>query len=205
MMKIALFGATRGVGFQVLQQALDQGHTVHALVRNPAKMSVTHQNLVVFPGDVRQPEPVSACVAGCDAVVCALGTAQGDEPVEAVGTRTILQAMQAHGVRRIAVVTSLGVGDSKDQVPMFFKMLMKTALRKAMAAKEEQERLVRESGLDWTIVRPGGLTNGPATGTYAFGMDKSLVAGQVARADVAEFVLRQLTDDTYLRQAPAIT
>lgn len=204
-MKIALFGATGGTGAQVLQQALASGHVVHALVRNPAKVSQTHENLILFPGDVRQQEPVNACVAGCDAVVCSLGTPQGEEPVEAEGTRVILQAMHDHGVRRLVVVTSIGVGDSKDQVPFFFKMLMKTALRKVMAVKEEQERLVRESSLDWIIVRPGGLTNGPATGNYNSGLDKSIVAGQVSRADVAEFVLRQLTDDTYLRQAPAIT
>lgn len=204
-MKIALIGATRGIGLQVLQQALAQGHTVHALVRNPAKISQTHENLTLFTGDARRPADVEACVAGCDAVICALGTSQGEEPVEVEGTRAILQAMRSQGVRRLIVVTSIGVGDSKDQVPMFFKVLMKTALRKVMAAKEEQERLVKESGLDWVIVRPGGLIDGPPTGQYRHGLDKSIIAGQVRRSDVAAFVLQQLTDDTYLRQTPAIT
>ncbi len=204
-MKIALFGATGGTGFQVLQQALTQGHTIHALVRNPATFAQTHPNLVVFPGDVRQQQPVTECVAGAEAVICTLGTRQGEEPVEVAGTRTILQAMQSHHVRRLIVVTSIGVGDSKDQVPTFFKLLMKTALRKVMAAKEEQERLVTQSGLDWVIVRPGGLTNGSLTGRYTFGVEKSIMAGQVARADVADFVLKQLADDTFLHQTPAVT
>lgn len=204
-MKIALFGATGGTGSQILQQALHQGHTIHALVRNPANFAQTHPNLMVFPGDVRQQKPVNDCVAGAEAVICALGTRQGEEPVEVAGTRTILQAMQAHGLKRIIVVTSIGVGDSKDQVPAFFKLLMKTALRKVMAAKEEQEQLVKQSGLDWVIVRPGGLTNGPPTGRYTYGLEKTITAGQVARADVADFVLSQLSDDTFLRQTPAIT
>ncbi|MCA9977604.1 MAG: SDR family oxidoreductase, partial [Anaerolineales bacterium] len=138
-------------------------------------------------------------------VICTLGTRQGDEPVEAQSARLIVQAMQQHGVLRLIVVTSLGVGDSRDQVPGFFKVLMKTALRKVMAAKEEQERVVKESGLDWVIVRPGGLTDGPLNGRYTFGLDKSIMAGQVTRADVADFVLRQLTDDTFLHKTPAIT
>ncbi len=204
-MKIALFGATGGTGSHVLTQALDQGHTVHALARTPEKLTQTKDRLIVFPGDVRQQEPVSACVAGTDAVICVLGTRQGDDPVEVEGTRTILQAMNTHGVRRIVVVTSIGVGDSKNQVPTFFKLLMKTALRKVMAAKEEQEQLVKESGLDWVIVRPGGLTDDSATGSYTFGVEKSIMAGQVARANVADFVLRQLTDDTFLHHTPAIT
>ncbi len=204
-MKIALFGATGGTGSHVLRQALDQGHTVHALVRNPANFAQSHQNLVVFPGDVLQQKPVSDCMAGTEAVICVLGTRQGDDPVEAEGTRVILQAMQTLGAQRLVVVTSIGVGDSKNQVPTFFKLLMKTALRKVMAAKEEQERLVKDSGLDWIIVRPAGLTDGPATGNYTFGVDKSLMAGQVSRTDVADFVLKQLTDDTFLHQTPAIT
>jgi uncharacterized protein YbjT (DUF2867 family) len=84
-------------------------------------------------------------------------------------------------------------------------MLMRTVLRKAMEDKERQEALVKASGLDWIIVRPGGLTDGPATGHYQAGLDPKISAGQVSRADVAAFVLQQLTDDTYLRQAPAIT
>ena len=90
-------------------------------------------------------------------------------------------------------------------MPFAFKMLMNTVLKKAMDDKERQEALVKASGFDWIIVRPGGLTNGPATGSYKAGVDVKLTAGQVSRADVAAFVLLQLDDDTYLHQAPAIT
>lgn len=205
MMKIALFGATGGTGREVLQQALAAGYDVKVLARTPANLNKNDDNLSVIAGNVLKPEPVQECVAGTDAVICVLGTRQGDEPVEAAGTAQIIEAMQTEGVRRLVVVTSLGVGDSKKQVPMFFRALMKTVLRKVMAAKEEQEKLIQESGLDWIIVRPGGLTDGPKTGSYTAGLDKSITGGQVARADVADFVLKQLHEDTFLRQTPAIT
>jgi hypothetical protein len=112
--------------------------------------------------------------------------------------------MQKQGIKRLVVVSALGVGDSQEQVSLPFKMMMKTVLRKAYEDKERQEEIVRESGLDWVIVRPGGLTNGAATGDYEYGLDPSIGGGQVSRADVADFVLQQLTDDTFLHQTPAI-
>ncbi|HYN78981.1 MAG TPA: SDR family oxidoreductase [Lamprocystis sp. (in: g-proteobacteria)] len=209
-MNIALFGATGGTGRQVLAQALGQGHRIQALARTPASLTgdqtVGDQgHLTVIAGDVLDPNPVNACIHGTDAVICVLGTRPGGTPIEATGTAVILAAMQRQGVRRLIAVTSMGVGDSKDQVPLFFKVLMQLALKKVMAAKEEQERLIQASRLDWTIVRPGGLTDGARTGTYRSGTDKSLIAARLTRADVADFVLQQLTDDRYLHQAPTVT
>jgi uncharacterized protein YbjT (DUF2867 family) len=102
-------------------------------------------------------------------------------------------------------VTSLGVGDSREQVSAEFRQAMDTVLQPIIAAKTEQERLIRASGLDWTIVRPGGLSDGPRTGDYRSGTDPTLIAGLISRADVAEFVLRQLSDTTYLHRCPAVT
>ena len=120
------------------------------------------------------------------------------------GTQNIIDCMKKQEIKRLVVVTALGVGDTRERVSLSFKMLMKTVLRKAYEDKERQEQFVRESGLDWIIVRPGGLTNGPATGEYEFGLDPAIGGGQVSRADVAAFVLQQLTDDTFLHQTPAI-
>lgn len=203
-MKIALFGGTGGTGREVLLQALEQGHRVQALARTPARLPAGRDGLTVIPGDVLAPPAVAACVAGADAAICVLGT-RGGEPIEARGTQVILAAMQAQGVRRLIAVTSLGVGDSRDQIPFFFKVMMQLGLRKIMAAKEEQERLIRQSDLDWTIVRPGGLTDGPRTGNYVYGLQKDLVARRISRADVAEFVLLQLADDRFVRQTPAVS
>jgi putative NADH-flavin reductase len=203
-MNIALFGATGGTGRQVLQQALAQGYEVRALVRDLAKLPGDRHGLAIV-GDCLDQRAVNDCVQGTDAVICVLGTHPGGQPIEAVGTRNILTAMQTAGVRRLIAVTSMGVGDSADQMAFLFRILMKITLKKVMEAKEEQERLIRASDLDWTIVRPGGLTDGPRTGTYSAGVEKSIRARRVSRADVAEFVLKQLTDDRFVRQTPAIS
>jgi len=205
-MKLAVFGATGGTGRQVVEQALAAGHHVTALVRDPAKLGLNQPALTVKRGNVLEPEDVFNTVSGTDAVIVSLGsTSNNPDSVVSQGTANVVDAMQKAGVARLIVVTSLGVGESKDQVPFFFKALMATALRKTMQDKEAQEKLVKASGLDWTIVRPGGLTDGPRTGQYRYGLDPKLVAGQVSRADVAEFVLKQLTDTQFLRKAPAIT
>lgn len=206
-MHVAVFGATGGTGQQVVRQALAAGHRVTALVRNPDKLEVKHENLAVVVGDVLDTAKVEETLANADAVVVSLGnTPNNPDYIVSKGTQVIVDAMQRLGrPKRIVVVSSLGVGESKDQVPLAFKMLMKTVLKKPMEDKERQEAIVKASGLDWTIVRPGGLTDGPATGKYRAGLDPKIVAGQVSRADVAAFVLQQLTDDTYLHKAPAIT
>lgn len=203
-MHIALFGATGGTGQQILTQALAQGHTVTALARDPSRLPA-QPGLATVGGNVLDPVAVATCLKGSEAVVCVLGSHGNKKPIEAQGTQHILAAMRETGVRRIVVVTSLGVGDSREQIPFLFRIIMDISLKSIMAAKEEQERLVKASGLDWTIVRPGGLMDGPRTGTYRFGVDRALKSGRIARADVADFVLRQLTDETFLHQTPAVT
>jgi uncharacterized protein YbjT (DUF2867 family) len=203
-MRIALFGATGGTGTQVLEQALAAGHEVKALARDPAKVRV-RDGVTVVAGDVLEQAATNRCVEGVDAVICVLGTKPGNEPIEAAGTERILAAMAEHGVRRLVAVSSMGVGDSKDQVAFAFRIIMNLTLKRIMQAKEEQERLIMASDTDWTIVRPGGLTDGPLTGAYRAGTDKAIKAKRVSRADVADFVLKQLGEDSYLRQAPAIS
>ena len=203
-MKIALFGATGGTGQQVLSQGLAKGYTFRALARSPEKV-VREEGVEVIAGDVRDATAVERCLAGADAVICVLGSHGSAEPIEAEGSKQIIAGMQEVGIKRLIAVTSMGVGDSREQVPAFFRVIMQLTLKKIMAAKEVQEQLIRDSGLDWTIVRPGGLTDGPATGAYRSGTDKSIKATRVSRADVADFVLRQLLDERYLRQAPAVS
>ena len=203
-MQLAVFGGSQGIGLNCIQQALAHGHRVTALARTPAKITLTHPNLTLIAGDVLDAEAVARVVAGQDAVINSLGaTADNPDDICTQGTRRILAAMQQHGVRRLITVTALGVGDSYDSVPLFFKAIIKTALRKAYADKESQERLIMGSDRDWIIVRPGGLSDDPATGNYRLGHD--VRAGRVSRADVAAFVLTQLSDDAYLRQAVGIS
>ncbi len=205
-MKIALFGATGGAGQQIIAQALESGHVIQALVRDPARLSHQNPNLSLITGDVLDPAAVAQTLAGTDAAIVSLGnTANNPDWIVSNGTQVIIEAMKQRGPRRLIVISSLGVGDSKDQVPFAFKMLMKTVIKKPMEDKERQEQIVRASGLEWTIIRPGGLTNGPRTGNYRSGLDPKISAGQVSRADVAAFTLRQLDDTAFLHQAPAIT
>ncbi|MFZ4661951.1 MAG: NAD(P)-dependent oxidoreductase [Caldilineaceae bacterium] len=205
-MKLTIFGATGGTGAQVLQQALAAGHIVTILARDPAKVTTQNPHLTVVAGNVLNQSDVEKALAQAETVVCSLGNT-GNNPADVVsaGTQQIVNAMQRRGIKRLIVVSSLGVGDSKNQVPFFFKVLAATVLRKTMKDKEAQEALVRASGLDWTIVRPGGLTDGPRTGGYRFGTDASLTAGQVTRADVADFILRELERNEFVRMTPAIT
>lgn len=203
-MKLVVFGATGGTGQQIVSQALAAGHAVAALVRDPAKMTVQHAHLTLIQGNVLDRVAVDRALAGADAVFISLGnTANNPNQIVSAGTAVVLDAMKSAGVKRVIVISSLGVGDSKDQVPLFFKALIVTALRNAFQDKEAQEKLVMGSELDWTIIRPGGLTDGPATGAYRAGLDRS-IGGQVARADVAAFALAQLASDDYLHKTPAI-
>lgn len=203
-MRIAVFGATGGTGRQVVEQALAQGHQVSALVRDPTKLE-PRDGLTLHTGDVMDTEVTARCIQGADAVVCVLGSRGSKTPIEAVGTEVILQAMQAQGVRRLIAVTSMGVGDSRSQINPAFRVIMDLTLKPIMQAKEAQEQLIQSSALDWTIIRPGGLTDGPPTGQYRHGLDRSIKGGRISRADVAAFVLKQIYDLTYLHQTPAVT
>lgn len=204
-MRIAVFGATGGTGRQIVEQALAAGNAVSVLVRDRTKLNITGALLSVVDGNVLNADDVAKTVQGADAVIVSLGnTANNPDMVVSQGTALIVQAMQKLGVRRLVVVSSLGVGDSKPQVPFVFRMLMSTILRKVMQDKEAQEAIVRTSGLEWTIVRPGGLTDAPRTGSCRAGTDPSIGAGRVSRADVAEFVLLQLRDSQYIGKTPAI-
>ncbi|MCG5517335.1 MULTISPECIES: NAD(P)-dependent oxidoreductase [Ectothiorhodospira] len=204
-MKIAVFGGTRGVGAQLVQQAVKQGHACRVLARRPE--AVTDQPQVeIIKGDVLDPGAVARTLEGCEAVVISLGpTRKGLRNVCSEGTRLILEAMQRLDIHRVVAVSSMGVGDSAQQVPWFFKVLSALFLRAVMKDKETQEQYLRDSGLAWTIVRPGGLFDGPATGNYQAGVDTETTAARISRADVASFALIQLQDDTYLRKAPYVT
>jgi putative NADH-flavin reductase len=202
--KIAVFGATGGTGRQIVEQALAAGMQVTALVRDPAKLPIQNELFKLVKGDVLDPAAVESTVAGADAVFVSLGnTANNPDMIVSQGTAAVVAAMQAEGIRRLIVISSLGVGDSKDHVPLFFKAIIATALRKAFQDKEAQEKLVMASGLDWTIVRPGGLSDGPATGAYRSG-DIKATGGTISRADVAAFALAQLQSLQYLHKTPGI-
>jgi len=145
-MRIAVFGGTGGTGRQIIDQAMEADHQITALVRDPARLSQTAKQATIIVGNVLDITKVRETIAGADAVVVSLGS-RSDSPENTVseGTKQIITAMKDLGVQRLAVVTSLGVGNSKNQVPMAFKLLMKTVMRKIMANKERQEEIVRNT------------------------------------------------------------
>ena len=204
-MKIALFGATQGTGKEVVKQALAQGYTVRALARNPADLAVA-RGLTVVAGNVLDLAQTADTLVGADAVICTLGkTANNPADVVSQGTANIVTAMRRSGVKRLIVLSSIGVGDSKAMAPFYFRVLTWTVLRGTMQDKEAQEALVRQSGLQWTIVRAGGLTNGAQTGQYQHGPAQSIKAGRISRADVADFLLHQIIEETYMYRAVSIS
>lgn len=206
--RLALFGGTNGIGREVLEQALAAGAAVTALARDPSKLP-PREGLRVVQGDATDPDAVAATVAGADAVVCALGApALSRSTIRTDGLRAIVSAMESEGVRRVAVVGIMGAGESRRKLPWFFRsVLFPTYLRRPLREHERQEAILRQTALDWTVVRPPNLTDGPRTGAYAHGEveDWSTLAIAISRADVADFMLGALRDGRYVRQTPIIS
>ncbi|MGP1373754.1 MAG: NAD(P)-dependent oxidoreductase [Almyronema sp.] len=208
-MKLLIVGATGGVGRQVVEQALTQGHEVTAFGRHPAKLAIQHPNLTLFQGDVLAPTAVAQAVQGQDAVVCTLGSGQKlTGTVRSQGTRHIIQAMEHSGVRRLICQTTLGAGDSWGSLNFYWKYIMfGLILRNVFSDHQRQEAEVKQSRLDWTIIRPGAFVTGDRTGQYRHGFPGTDKTSQlkISRADVADFILKQLSDTAYLHQAPSLS
>lgn len=202
-MNLSVFGATGRTGSHVVRKALTQGHRVTALVRDPAGLVETHEKLTVITGDVFEAVDVEKTVRGADAVVCALGQSKkAPRNTMTRGTEMIVAAMKRLEVRRVVAVSTMGAGDSAKHIGFVMRALLRTILRKQVLDHEHQEAVLRESGLDWTVVRPGSLQMDPGTGRYQVGFD--LGVGRIPREDVADFILAELIANAYLQKAPSI-
>ena len=208
-MNILIIGATRGIGRQLLDQALNSGHTVTALVRNPQTLSTQRERLKIIQGDILDSESVRHAMAGQDAVCCTIGVKIPwiRVTVFSEGTKNLLQAMKTTGVKRLVCVTGIGAGDTKGHGGFLYDAIfLPFLLRTIYADKDRQESLIKASGVDWTIVRPGFLTNGPLTENYRILTNMAgVTAGRISRADVAHFMLKALESKQYLRQTPLLT
>ena len=203
-MNLLIFGASGGTGRCLLEQA----HHVTAFARSPEKVTTQHPNLKIVKGDILDYDSVAAAMPGHDAVLSALGVYLFHKnTVLSDGTRNIIRAMEAHGIKRFICESALGIGDSRDQVSLFVEFVFyPLLLRHFFPDKERQELHIRQSTLDWVIVRPARLTKGKQTGQYRHGFGPhEKIKGVISRADVAEFMLKQLTDDTYLRKTPGVS
>ncbi len=208
-MKLTLFGATGKTGRHLLEQALAQGHTVTVLARSPDRLAQGHERLNVIQGDIRDPEKVAQAIAGAEAVVSVLGpTSNKPELAVSRGIDNILAAMRQHGVRRLIQSAGAGVRDPQDTptlVHAFFGGLARLLSPNVVADMTQVVDEVRQSGLDWTIVRVPMLTDGPATGRVREGYVGKDIGPRLARADLADFMLKQLETKTYVGRAPAIS
>lgn len=208
-MKLAVFGASGRTGRPLVEQALTQGHEVRALVRNPAKLTWQHERLVLVQGDVMNAADVAATVEGCEAVLSALGQTKGSpKDLQTVAMRHMVAAMKAHGVTRIISLTGAGVRDPHDQPKLIdraFDLLLATVARNVIGDANAHAEVLRESGLVYTIVRGPRLTEGPHTGVYKVGYVGKDSGTQASRSDVADFMLRQLLDDSWVRKAPMVS
>lgn len=208
-MKLLIFGSTGTIGCQVVEQALEQGHSVTAFARTPAKLDIKHTNLKIIQGDVMELTSVEQALQGQDAVVCVLGAGKNmHSTIRSEGTQQIIQAMEKVGIRRFICQSTLGTGDSWGNLNFFWKYVMfGFFLRKVFADHQKQENYVKQSSLDWTIIRPGAFVEGTRTGNYRHGFpgtDKTSKL-KISRADVADFILKQLADDTYLGKSASLS
>jgi putative NADH-flavin reductase len=202
--KLVVFGATGGTGQEIVKQGLEAGHEVVAFARRPEAVAIQNARLTVAQGDVLDKAAVARAIAGCDAILSALGTRGGPSAL-IEGTRNIIAAAGAQGAPRSLWVSSFGVGESLDQMGWFARnVIAGMFLKAALEEKAIQERLIMESGLPWIIARPGGLTDGPRTGQYQSVPSDARVSLnriQISRADVADFLLKNLTDQKWVGQA----
>lgn len=206
---MVVFGASGGTGREVVRQALAQGHAVTAFVRDPAKLAIEHSGLSVVKGDVADDAAVERAVRDQDAAIVALGasTPLKRDPTLVDGIRRIVEAMQRAGVRRLVYLSLLGVRGGRRQLSFLGRTIVAPLLlRNVVADHEAKEAIVRQSGLDWTIVRPPRLTNGPRSGACRAGEDieARAIVPAISRADAAHFMLKQLTDAAYRHKAPGL-
>ena len=204
-MKVLVIGAAGKTGRSVVEQAVAAGHQVTAFVHNANEYKVS--DVRVIEGDATNTVAMDAAVLGQDAVLDTIGskTPYKTTTLESSVANTIIASMQRNGVRRLVVTSMLGEGDSIANVPIYERLLLPTLLRGDNKDKAAMESAVEASGLDWVILRPAFLTDGPAKGSVrVFDAETGDKAHKITRADVASFMLAQVSNNEYLHQAVTI-
>jgi putative NADH-flavin reductase len=208
-LNIVIFGASGATGRELVKQGLARGHIVTGFVRNPARLQLSVPNLNIVTGDVADRAAVDPAMAGQGAVLCALGAKNPltRQPQLAIGMHNILMAMELAGVPRLVYLSADTVSAARRELNVLRRYILIPLLFGGTAADHEiDEAMIRQSHLDWVIVRPPVLTNGTHTGDFRAGEDLTMRAfiPAISRADVANFMLKQLTDDRFLHQMPIV-
>jgi len=208
-MQVLIIGASQGVGLEAVRQTVAAGHRVRAFARSAAAIALSDGNLEKVRGDALKTQDVEAALVGVDVVIQTLGVRLSDlfRPINlfSEATRVLIAAMQAQDVKRLICVTGFGAGDSRARISCLQRLPFQIVFGRAYEDKSLQERSIKASGLDWTIVRPGVLTDGPRTGRYEILSEAAQWRnGIISRSDVADFLVRQIAERTYVRQAPVL-
>jgi putative NADH-flavin reductase len=208
-MHVLIVGASKGIGLETTRQALAAGHEVRAFARSAPAIPLSDPRLEKMQGDALKSGDVEAALVGVDVVIQILGVGLRDlfRPVHLFSdaTRVLVAAMRSQGVKRLICVTGFGAGDSRASISCLQRLPFQIVFRRAYEDKSLQEKLVKDSELDWTIVRPGVLTSGPRTSRYRILSEPAQWRnGIISRADVAEFLVRQIGDRMYIHMAPVL-
>ena len=207
-MRVLVFGASGKTGREVVRQALARGFNVTAFVRETGRLPLAHANLRLVTGELSNTTAIERVTAGQTTVISTLGVGAPLAHDQAVidGVRAIARAAEHASVERLVYLSFIGVGNSRDAAGFLLKQLATTMLRREVADHELKEAAIGESFVDWTIVRPPKLTNGRLTASYRVGEDIRARSPLplMSRADVADFMLRQLTDTAFIRKAVRI-
>ncbi len=208
-MKLTIFGATGRMGQHLLRQALEAGYEVTVLVRDPGKIQVQNDRLRIVKGSLQEAACLNQVIAGAEVVLSALGPTNNQPTFEiSQGMQGIIAAMKQNGVKRLILSAGAGVSDPGDAPWLFNKLinvLLKSTARYVYEDMHKTVALVRESRLDWTVVRVPMLTDTPATGQVRVGMVGKGMGPRISRADMADFMLKQVDSREYVGKAPAIS
>lgn len=208
MAAVLIVGASRGVGLETLKQALQAGHEVQALARSADQIAIDHPNLHKVAASVLDPGILDTVLPGIDVVITTLGVAPTVSPVRVYSdtAKAVSKAMRHHGIRRLVAVTGMGAGPTRSLGGFLYSQILRPVfLHTIYEDKDREEEIIRSSDLDWTIVRPGFLTRLPPRGNYRVLTDPNdWEAGFISRSDLAEFLIRQISDKTLLRETPLV-
>jgi len=208
--RITVFGATGATGKQLVEQALAAGYDVVAYARDPSRLKISHEHLTVLPGELSDQASIENAIRGADAVLSTLGPhgRSRDKPITQ-GMQNIIATMMKQGVRRLIMTSTLSAKDPNDKPDLRTRAMVNLVRITMHAAYEDivsAAEVVRTSDIDWTIVRLTLLDNKPKTGKVKTGyVGRGEVGTRISRADIAGFMLEQVNDTRYLRQAPVIS
>lgn len=205
-MKIAIIGATRGIGLALTKQALDDGHEVTALVREQSRMPIIHSLLYILKGDATNPDSIAKVVEGQEVICDCLGTKNVSKPQTMFSKSAENISNVIKPEQLLIAVTGLGAGDSKGHCSFVYdNIMLPLVLKRQYDDKDRQEAIIKSKIARWIIVRPGFLNNGKRTGKYrAITEMKGKHGGKISREDVAHFILAQARSPEYLGKTPML-